>query len=338
MIAVAHGRPRAINLEDANVRVLCLRDFEDCIVEGGGDLFIPYVEICCLLGDLTEACSRGGVSRAKRLHCESVLFRWPRVLPEHLCLSQKQGTSNSYTLSAYNFNARQLHLPYFVSLAILGNSGLADTVSPQAIIAASFVAGIYEEFLARDEIRFLAPIFGRYCLAAGIFLVSLRPFPNLWEAAQPDLEIFQICLKELSKRWRSAVGGLKALQWVINTRRDRTNNVLKSPAWLNLEQQRFFDRFAPDLCRMWIPYENYCNVIRERAQYPITAEEIPGNNNGLFPDRIAGHTSAAPPFPYSDDVDLTDPALMGFRFGGMENWFANERGVADMWDMGTRSR
>lgn len=252
-MSVAHGRPRAINPEDVNVKPPCLEDFEGSAA-GGGDLFVPYTEVCRILGDITEACSRNSLTQDKKRHFESLLFRWPRVLPEHLRFSHKPANSDIYVLSPYQFNVRQLHLPYFVSLTIVGRSTSTDTISPQAILSASFVAGIFEEFLSRDEIKYLAPIFTRYCIASGFFLASLQPIPELWEACQPDLQVLQLCLKELGKRWKSAIGGSKALEGFINAKKNGPSKVMKTPQWLTAEQQHLFDGFALDLCRMWTPY------------------------------------------------------------------------------------
>lgn len=72
------------------------------------------------------------------------------MLPDYLRLSLRRDDSDTYTPFSYNFNARQLHLPYLVSLAILGRPASTGMVSPKAILAASFAAGIAEEFLARD--------------------------------------------------------------------------------------------------------------------------------------------------------------------------------------------
>jgi hypothetical protein len=333
-----HGRPRAINLEDANVRPLCQADFENSITDGLGDFFIPYAEVCCLLGDLTEACSRNSLSRVKRSHYESILFRWPRVLPEYLRLSLERDDSGNYTPLSYNFNARQLHLPYLVSLAILGRSASTGMVSPQAILAASFVAGIAEEFLVRDEIKFVPAIFGSYCAAAGIFLVSVRPFPELWEAAQPDLEIIQSCLKEHSKRWRSAIGNLKALQWVLKARRDKSKTSTTHPVWLSSEQQRFFDGFALDLCRMWGPYEKVAKRAGERNLDPMGIADVQDyNGNGFLgrrQDRGVSANHAATLHASRDLMDLEDQSLTDFQFEGLGSWFVNEWGTGDIWDIG----
>ena len=205
-------------MDDCETRPPCLDDFPESHAQG--ELFIPYVEICCLLGDLVECCSRRRMGSTQRLHVEAVLFRWTRTLPSNLSLSPKQPHTKTYDLLAHNFNARQLHVPYFISLIILARPTAASgEVSSVPVLAASFVAGIYEYFLASDQVKFLSPVFTNFCLVASIVLLSVRPFPDLWEAIQPDLEVMRKCLNELSKRWRSAIGASKALQKAIEIRK-----------------------------------------------------------------------------------------------------------------------
>ena len=175
LIAAAHGRPRAINLEDAEVRPPTPADFDD--TEDDGQLFIRYVEICRLLGDLTECCARHYLPNSKRFDIEASLLRWPESLSPALRLPS--------TPSATNFNARQLHLPYLMSIMVCSRFTTRG-VSRPAVLAASYACGIFEGFLARDEVRFLAPVFTIYCLCSGFTLLSLYPFPALWTAAQSD--------------------------------------------------------------------------------------------------------------------------------------------------------
>ncbi|KAH8806164.1 putative fungal-specific transcription factor [Xylogone sp. PMI_703] len=328
LMAVAHGRPRAINPKDATVRPLCLEDFENSAADGG-DLFIPHAEICCILGDITESCSRNTLSQEKKQHYESLLFRWPRVLPEHLRFSHRPVNSDTYVLSSYKFNVRQLHLPYFVSLAIIGRSISSDVISPQAILSASFVAGIFEEFLSRDEIKRLAPIFTRYCVAASFILVSLQPFPELWDACQPDLQVLRACLKELGKRWKSAIGGSKALETFINARKHSLGRVMKTPLWLSTWQQYLFDGFALELCRMWTPYGQFCERAVAREVVPTTLLTEPFHRDLFTPKPVQSQTAGTattisfmPPSIVESETE--DSTSADFLVGGLENWFAIE--------------
>ncbi|KAL3588276.1 hypothetical protein FPOAC2_10429 [Fusarium poae] len=77
------------------------------------------------------------------------------------------------------------------------------------------------------------------------------PDKRLWDAVQPDLEVLQLALTELSKRWRSAIGASRALQNAIKKRQQRMNN---STTELRMDSQNSLEYFKMiDLgyCRIW---------------------------------------------------------------------------------------
>jgi hypothetical protein len=116
LISAGQGRPRAISLKDADVKSPCLDDFPES--KDAGDLFISYVQISIILATLTESCLRKYPSDANSPNIENALFRWTRTLPKHLKIRQTSGAINNTSTSLYNFEARQLHIPYFIALAI----------------------------------------------------------------------------------------------------------------------------------------------------------------------------------------------------------------------------
>jgi hypothetical protein len=325
LINSGQGRPRAINFKDSDVRPPCLEDFPN--QQAQGELFIPYVEICSLLGDLTECCSRRHMSHSKRLHLESALYRWTRTLPVSLRLSEQADTSDIYTTSTWTFNARQLHIPYFITLTIMSQPPTTQSpVSPVAILASSFVAGIFEEFLARDELQFLGPIFTFYLLAAGVALVSTRHYPALWQTAQQDLRVLQNSLEELSKRWPSAIGALKAMRNVIDRASvGSATSVAAQLKWLDVEQQLVFQHTRLDLCRLWSIYENETCI-------DSTLIAPPNNNHSteLMTAEILGNLR----YPLSSRPDDTQPAMVpfgdtdlsldNFQYEGIGNWLLND--------------
>jgi hypothetical protein len=65
--------------------------------------------------------------------------------------------------------------------------------------------------MARDELRFLGPIYTFYCLTAGMAQLSCYRYPEIVDIAEENLSIMGRALEELSRRWPSAVGSLKHL-------------------------------------------------------------------------------------------------------------------------------
>lgn len=200
-----------------------------------------------MLGDLTDYCNRGFLPSPQRFQMESALHRWLEDMPSDFRLSDTPGVEN--------FASRQLHLPYLMSVMIFARF-TSKRVSRTAVLAASYCAGIFETFLARDEIRFLAPVFTIYCISSGFTLLTLFDHPNLWSSAQTDMNIILKSLSQLSKNWRSAIGGLKALQAAIK-RKERIGIVatISEESLEHAEGDSYFSHFPTYLCRLRNPYE-----------------------------------------------------------------------------------
>ena len=126
-----------------------------------------------------------------------------------------------------------------------------NSPSPAGVLASSFVAGIFEDFLARDEIQFLGPIFTFHLLAAGIGLLSCNSTPSLWARAAGSLQTVFLSLEVLATRWSSAKGSLRALKSIADKQQSvaRADRVL--PLTLAREHQPFFDSFGPELSWAW---------------------------------------------------------------------------------------
>jgi hypothetical protein len=254
LISVSRGRPRAIQLEDADVSPPTMEDFAES--PANGELFIAYVEICRAVGDLVQAYSRKKFTTDERSKMDATLFRWTRILPLHLRLADFSVTTQAYELRPHDFRARQLHVPYLACVIIMSRSRSPHTaVSPAAIFAASFLAGIYEDFLARNLVARLSPTFTTFGFMAGLLLISLRPYPTLWAAAQSDLVTIQTVLQELSSRWRSAIGASKVIQKALQS--EVPTNILPDMVLppLSRDEAPLFEGFPLELCRMWQAYE-----------------------------------------------------------------------------------
>lgn len=255
LISVSRGRPRAIQLEDADVAAPTTEDFVGS--PANGELFIAYVEICRALGDLVQAYSRKRFTSDERSKMDAILFRWTRMLPLHLRLADYSVTTQTYELRPHDFRARQLHVPYLACIIIMSRSGSPlNSVSPAAVFAASFLAGIYEDFLARNLVGRLSPTFTTFGFMAGLLLISLRPYPTLWAAAQSDLVTIQHVLQELSSRWKSAIGASKVIQKALQSEVPTSlqPNVVLPP--LSRDETPLFEGFPLELCRMWHAYES----------------------------------------------------------------------------------
>lgn len=157
-------------------------------------------------------------------------------------------------MKPYSFEARQIHVQFFTVIIILHRpSDSNHAPSTASLLASSYIAGIFEDFIARDELRYMGPIFTFYCLTAGMAQMSCYRYSDMVDLAEENLTIMARALEELSKRWPSAVGSLKHLMDVREKVTQRSHlGQFPDLSFPNTSAQLFSD-FGPDLCRMWHP-------------------------------------------------------------------------------------
>lgn len=208
------------------------------------------------MGDIAEAQRRQRLhTRSTKQQFENALFRWLNELPPALRIVKRQysneGIATGWSLAAYNFEARQLMVPYFVSLILLYRSPSSSTDIPTvSLMASSYISNILEEFLSRDQLRYLGPVFAFYALAAGLVHIVGFRHESLQAVATQEFNVIQVALEELGKRWGSAQGALRALnraKKAMQRRPYRTDH----PSPLTASDASFFNDFGPELCNIW---------------------------------------------------------------------------------------
>lgn len=259
---------------------------------------------------------------------ENRLYRWTRDLPASLRLFNRSTSFSEWeptleTLAPYSFEARQLHIPYFICLAIMCRPCPGISPSPAVVLASSFVAGMFEDFLARDEIQFLGPIFTFHLLAAGIGLLSCQKIPALWDKAATSLETIYLSLEVLAKRWSSAKGSLRALRSIAEKKQRTTRSDATNFLTLPREHRPFFAHFGPDLSWAWqffMPSDNHTALQNPQETSPITeTADVPLDE---FPE-----SRPADAVPSTEDyrplTTILDPH-MGLEMGDMTRCMPDE--------------
>lgn len=240
------GRPRAINIEECTVKAPSKEDFS--VVDARCHLFIAHVSISRHMGDIAESHRKRGLTDDLRQTYENVLFRWIYRLPQPLRLFTNQPLKG---LADRHLTNLQLHVSYFVCLLMLYKD--ANSESPEftaALLAASFIVGILEDIMARDEVRYLPAIFPFYTLAAGLVGLLGYRYPDLRSIAEQEFAVVKIVLEQLGQRWLSAKSALVALR---NTREmiQKQHILNTEPKPLTASLGDFFEAFGPELCRCW---------------------------------------------------------------------------------------
>lgn len=243
-IATSHGRPRAIHPEDCDVRSLRLDDFDDD--DNDALLFINFVSITSILGDLTQACLRGELTHRRRADVEDRLLTWLRELPPQLHLHDR----GSHQLIPYSFYGRQIHVPFFVSFIILFRQKTPERCPPAiSLLASSFITGIFEEYLDWGDIAFVSPASIFYLLVASLVQASSHRFSPFSLHQEKERRITHLALQELKKRFHTAVGAeriVKSMERVSS--QAETTDV---PLGLDPQQQELLAFFGRDLCLQW---------------------------------------------------------------------------------------
>ncbi|KAH1548651.1 hypothetical protein KXX57_001531 [Aspergillus fumigatus] len=245
IISAGTGRPRTINLRDSDVLPPRVDDFD--IQNDKAQLFVAYTTICLLLGDTVEGCLRQTLSLDRRSQLENALYRWiNQALPSLRAAAPPDPLS-----STHEFEVNQLLVVYLAILIILHRSPTPNSVpSAASLVAASGIAGLFETFHQKDQLQYLGPIFALYGLSAGLSLLSAYRYEPLKETAEYELSTIKLCLQTLSKRWRSAVGPIRALDRL-------TEQVRRQPLFegnvpsLGPGLVDFFNGIDRRLCRQW---------------------------------------------------------------------------------------
>lgn len=278
------------------------------------------------MGDITEYRRRKSFTADKRQKFENALYRWIKELPSELRLFTN---AHDRTLSPYNFKARQIAVVYFVILIILHRRDEPSTPSSApSLVASSFIAGIFEDFLSRDELRYLGPVFAFYALAAGLSQMSGYRYPGLESAADDEFRVISLSLQQLSDRWGSAVEAMRALT-AARKAGMRQPQLDRAPAAIAPDALPFFNDFGPDLCRQWhllgIPpteaSTSAAHVPRQETSEPALVERasdirMEADLNGNFGDSDFLALSQTPL-----SLGQQDPML----YPGVENLFPDQQ-------------
>jgi Fungal specific transcription factor domain/Fungal Zn(2)-Cys(6) binuclear cluster domain len=196
LTAICQSRPCLIDPEDCNIPQPSLEDFPDP-TNPKAEAFIYWVRLCAIIGRVAKYRSRvtDVASLAFPSHLATELIDWVQSLPPHLKLPIEANSTTNF-----NRDVHQLHLPYLAVIIILHLSP-----SPQplprayaaAVMAASCVARIFKDYLARGGIRFLMPVSGWICGIATLALLRASRLEQLTQHAEEDIKILVIALKEL---------------------------------------------------------------------------------------------------------------------------------------------
>ncbi|KAH7029587.1 major facilitator superfamily domain-containing protein [Microdochium trichocladiopsis] len=206
LTALCQSKPCIIDPADCNILEPTLADFaRDAGSQKKGSIFIHWVRLCAIIGDIAKALSRTAQSSPPRPFPHDLrqrLIDWIQSLPPALQLP----IGSARTVS-FDRDVHQLHLPYLTTIIVLHLQRSAHALPqalPPAILAASCIARILKDTLARGNTRFLMAITCWYAATAFTALLQACRIAHLSRDANECLDILVRAVEQLQHMWGTA--------------------------------------------------------------------------------------------------------------------------------------
>ncbi|KAL4804107.1 fungal-specific transcription factor domain-containing protein [Aspergillus unguis] len=207
LTAICQGKPCTIDPEDCDIAEPTLDDFPDAAMNSEArvkaEIFIYWVRLCAIIGRIAKYLNRPRTSAgAFPTHLARELIAWVHSLPPHLTLPIDKPQTSSFKRDIH-----QLHLPYLAVIIMLHlkqPSQHQPEAYPPAILAASCMARIFRDTLARGSTHWLMAITGWYTSMAFIALLQAVRVDGLTGPGNEDLDVLVLAVDQLRKMWPTA--------------------------------------------------------------------------------------------------------------------------------------
>ncbi|KAK4494970.1 hypothetical protein PRZ48_014326 [Zasmidium cellare] len=209
--ASAHGRPRLINLLDCDQPILTIEDFPKSTNSKHAQIFLSYVSVLQILGDLCQCVVRKGEAAAhEKEDIAARLMAFTSNLPPDLRLVDGTGSPMPYDLLV-----AQLHIPILATILILYRPRSVFTLksaSAAGVAAANLSYRIFEAIELREHTHCLSSTFAWHLLMTCVPLVSSLKVPQLREAADSALDSLERSLETLGKTRPAGANNLRSVR------------------------------------------------------------------------------------------------------------------------------
>ena len=203
LIAICQGRPCIIDLDYCDVQNPSLNDFPDP-TDPRAQIFLEWVKLCGIIGRVGK-CLLHRTEALPTLKCVDMahdLIGWVKALQSNLLLSLESDEN-----LGFNRDVHLLHLPYLNTITLLYLSKSTQHLpraSIAAIVSATCVARVFENFLARGSIRFVPGESPWYIAIAILALLHARRVHILRDAADAHIKTLRTALQHVALLWHSA--------------------------------------------------------------------------------------------------------------------------------------
>ncbi|KAL4866589.1 hypothetical protein BDV12DRAFT_199066 [Aspergillus spectabilis] len=196
ILSMAQGRPCLIHPDYCNVPKVTVADFPDP-ADSKALIFVHWVSLWEIGGSLHRElyCSRGGSAGKSAVHDK--MISWIKSLPQPLHLPFATART-----TVFDRDVHCLHLSYLTILIVLYLSRRDHSLpaaSLPAIAAASCIARILRDYLARGSVQFVLPQATWSIALAILALLHARHIPGLGAYATEDIKTLNTALTKLAQ-------------------------------------------------------------------------------------------------------------------------------------------
>jgi len=168
------------------------------------DIFVRWVKLTEIMGRISKMLCIRKDTCTSTAPLASELVNWVQSLPDRLQL-QIGGDRTT----GFNRDVHGLNLVYLATITLLNlRKNRAGRILPKAgrpaVVAASCIARIFEDYMARGSVRFLAGQAGWYIAVAILALLHARGDPHLQPFADRDIRTLRTALRQMASLWHSS--------------------------------------------------------------------------------------------------------------------------------------
>lgn len=201
ILSISQGRPTIIDQDFCDVKMVTPQDFPDP-TNPKVEIFINWIRLLDISGRISKQLSMKQEDRTDTICYSQDLISWIRALPETLSLP-----ISTVRTTAFDRDVHRLYLTYLTNITLLHlskSSQLLPKAAKAAIIAASCIARLLEDFLTRGSIRFLSGDAGWEIAVALLALLHARRVEGLESYAEADIRTLRTALMQMALLWPSS--------------------------------------------------------------------------------------------------------------------------------------
>lgn len=201
ILSISQGRPPIIDLDYCNVKMITPEDFPDSS-SPKVQIFIAWVNLQDISGRIIKQSIKSTQGRTETAKLSQDLISWVQSLPSPISLSLHTDRT-----TFFDRDVHRLYVSYLTIIILLHlnkSSAVLPRASKAAVVAASCIARLFGDFLARGSVRAMTGDVGWEIAVAILALMHAYRVDNLRPHVEADLHILRSALREMAVFWPSS--------------------------------------------------------------------------------------------------------------------------------------